>query len=155
MEGLMNQAPQQDAPQIEEIEATPEEQAVFQEYFKAALGEVLGNPEAFKSMMKAIEATRNNPIEGIARIAAALYEKAEKKLGPLDDDDISEGVGEGIIEALLDMAEEGGVLKPEEVNGDLAVGIYTKMAQIWIEQNPDRADPEDLQYIEAAKGGRV
>lgn len=147
-----NQAPEQGA-EVEEVQATPEEQAIADKYLKAALGEVLGNGQAFKAMMKSLEASRNNPVDGIARIAITLYEKAERKLGPLDDDDISEGVAEGIIEALLDMAQDAGVVDPNEVDADVAQGIYLKMTQLWIEQNPDRADPDDVAYLQSQKGG--
>ena len=103
--------------------------------------------------MKAIESGRNNLIEGLARIALTLYEKAECKLGPLENDDIGEGVAEGIIEALLDMAVEGDVLNQNEVDEDVAQGVFYKMAQLWVEQNPDRADPEDVAYLQSMSGG--
>ena len=139
--------------EVEEIEATPEEQAIYDQYIQAALGEVLGNAQVFESMMKAIESGRNNLIEGLARIALTLYEKAERKLGPLENDDIGEGVAEGIIEALLDMAVEGDVLNQNEVDEDVAQGVFYKMAQLWVEQNPDRADPEDVAYLQSMSGG--
>ena len=163
MNGLLNSQPQGNEQMVSQegmeqeqlIDATPEEQQVYEEYVRAALGEVLGNGEAFKAMMQTLEAARNNPVDSVARIALALYEKAEKKLGPLEDDDTTEAVGEAIIEALLDMAESGGVLTGEQINEELAAAIYTKLAQMWIEQNPERADPADVEFIQSQKGGAV
>lgn len=154
---LQNPNAEQQPQQPQETQATPEEQAQFDAYFKAALGEVMGNPQAFERMMKALEAAKSNPIDGVARIALALYDKAEQKVGPIDDDDMTEALGEAIIEALLDMAEEGGII--ENVDAELANAIYVKLAQMWIQANPERADPEDVQYIQSnqgqAQGGAV
>lgn len=137
--------------QGQEMEATAEEQAIFEKYFAASIGEILNNPDTFKRLMKAIEMAKANPVEGLARLALSMYEKAENKLGPLDDEDISEAVGEAIIEELLDLAVEAKLLTEQQVNGDLAAAIYTKLAQAWIEAHPERANPEDMQYIQQQK----
>lgn len=156
MQGLLNQTMTQnpsEAPQNggQELEATPEEQAVFEKYISASIGSTLNDPNTFQKLMKAIEVSRTSPVEGLARLALTIYEKAENKLGPLDDDDISEAVGEAIIEELLDLAVEAKLFTEQQINEDLAAAIYTKMAQSWIEANPERADPEDMQYIQQQK----
>lgn len=140
-----------DPQEEQELEATAEEQAVFEQYVAASIGGILNDPTTFQQLMQAIEASRANPVEGLARLANSMYEKAESKIGPLDDDDISEAVGETIIEELLDLAVEAKLFTEAEVDEDLAAAIYTKMAQAWIEANPDRADPEDMQYIQQHK----
>lgn len=153
MTGLLQDPSAQPDNQMQEVSANPEEQRIYEEYFRAAMGEVLGNGQTFSAMMKSLEASRNNPIDGIARIALALYEKAENKLGPLDDEDITEAVGESIIESLLDMAVEAGVLDDAQVDEELAAAIYTKLAQMWIEANPERSDPSDIEFINSQKQG--
>lgn len=167
MSGLLNSQNTQAAPENpamqgqggagQEAQATPEEQAIFEKYVAASIGEILNNPTTFQKLMKAIEASKASPVEGLARIALSMYEKAESKLGPLEDDDISEAVGETIIEELLDLAVEAKLLTEQQVNEDIAAAIYTKLAQSWIEQHPERASPEDLSYIEQQKatGGQA
>jgi len=145
MDGLLQQ--NQDS-EVEEVQASPEEQKVYEQYFAAAVGEAFSNGNTFKSLAKAIEATRSDPASGIARIALSMYEKAERKLGPLDDDDTTEAVGEEIIGALLDIAVETGTLTDDQVDEELAAATYVKLTQMWIEQNPDRAAPEDVEFVQ-------
>ena len=104
MPNEMSQEMPQEQAQGQELEATPEEQAIFEKYIAASIGAILNNRDTFQKLMKALEASKPTPVEGLSRIALSMYEKAENKLGPLDDEDLTEAVGEAIIEELLDLA---------------------------------------------------
>lgn len=154
MAGLLNQEYMNANPETQEGQVSPEDQEIYEKYVIASIGVILNDPKTFQKLMKAIEASRNDPTTGIARIALSMYEKAENKLGPLDDDEITEAVAEQIIEELIDLSVEAKILTEEQVTEDLAAEIYTKVAQSWIEQNPDRANPEDMAFIQQNKAGQ-
>lgn len=146
--------PMQDEQMQQGPEATPEEQAMHDQYVREAMKPVAANGNVWQGMLKTIRAGRSRLADTIATIAAKLYALAEKKIGPLDDDDISEAVGESIIENILIAASSAGIISENEITEDLAVEAYLKMAQQWIESNPERADPEDLKMLAADRQAR-
>jgi len=139
---------------VEEIQANPEEQKLYEDFVRLAIGDAAKDRNKFKALMDAIKASAKNLEDGLARLALSLYDNAEKQLGPVQDDDLTEAIAEAIIEQLIDYAVKLGIVDQHRINTDVANSIYIRMAKLWMEQNPDRADPEDLQYLEQAKGAR-
>lgn len=152
---LPEQMPEQ-MPETEQVEASPEEEAIMREYTREALKPVAANGNVWQGMLKALRGGQARLPETVAMIAVRLYSMAEEKLGPLDDDDISEAVAETIIEQLLVAAVSGGIISEKMVDGeagqDLANEIYLRFVKMWTDQNPDRVTDEDRQL---AKGGAM
>lgn len=151
---MTEQMPEQ-MPETEQVEASPEEEATMRQYTKEALKPVAANSNVWQGMLKAIRGGQARLPETIAMIAVRLYTMAEQKLGPLDDDDISEAVAETVIEQLLVAAVSAGIISEKMVNGeagqDLANEIYLRFVKMWTDQNPERVTDEDRQL---AKGGQ-
>lgn len=149
------QAPQQ-GPVMEEVEASPEEQAQFDSALTAALGPVSDSPEMFASMVQALESGGQMPDQNIARITLALMDAAEAKAGPIENDDLREALAETIISELVETSVNLGALKESDVSDDFAASTYMSFAIMWAEAHPDRLDDEDkatLAELQAQRQG--
>ncbi|HCX11656.1 MAG TPA: hypothetical protein DHU81_15200 [Hyphomonas sp.] len=136
----------------EEVEATPEEQAMVEQYVKASLKQAMGNPSIHSNMVQTMRASaKTNLSQGIAQIAVMLYDKAEQDIGLLPNEDLQEPIFESIIENLMAVAAENTLAPIKVFNEDMAVEIYTMAGRLWIDAHPDRADPEDEAYIAQAE----
>lgn len=140
-----------------EEEASPEEQAMHDEYVRAAVGAAVSTENIYKAMVQNMRAARSNLPNAIATLAVTLYDKGEEKLGPLPNPDVQEAVMESVIEKLLIIAAEETLIAVDKITEDMAVEIYTMAARQWIEKHPDRADEEDMQALEEmkAQGGQA
>lgn len=151
-EAMPAEQPQQPGMQPEqEVEASPEEQQAHDSYVKEALKPIASDGNIWQGMLKTLRAGKPRLPETVAMLAVRLYTLAEDKLGPMDDEDLSEAIAETIIEQLLIAGIGANILSETEVTEDLAAEIYLRFVKIWTDQNPERVSDEDRA---AAKGGQ-
>lgn len=138
----------------EQVAASPEEQRTHDAYVKEALKPVASNGNVWQGMLKTLRAAKSRITESVAMIAVRLYTMAEEKLGPLDDEDISEAVAESIIEQILIAGIAAGILGEKEVTDDLAIETYLRFVKLWTQQNPNRVSPEDIALTKGRPQGQ-
>lgn len=146
--------------EVEKFEATPEQQAQYEAVVNEALNAVSDTPDKFESFMDAISTGGERSMQVVAMVVVAMIDAAEKKTGPVQDDDVLEGVAEALISEVYGMAVEEGVLPPEVVNEDVFTATYMEFAIAWAQAHPERMDEEDQRAMEemlaereAAQGG--
>ena len=112
-------APQQGAPAGEGmVDATPEEQQMYDRFISMSMM-ALYDKKMMPKMMKMIESTPDDPVEGIAEVGAQIAMRVVNKAKDDGIDipgDIILHAGEELIELIVELVEESGIAQvaPEQ-----------------------------------------
>jgi hypothetical protein len=154
------QMPQGTAPDPfsgEKVEATPEEQAIYEKFVNKAM-EAIYAEDALPSILEMLAADPEEPLDGLARTAATVVDliagKAEEAGEPVPGDVLFHA-GVEIVEDLANLASETGIYDFNN-DDDAREGAFYRALDIYREMEQARgggsqeAVAEDLEMIRAA-----
>ena len=149
--------PQEEGVEVEQIDATPEQQAQYEALTKAALNAISDTPDKFSAFMESIAAGGERAIQAVAMVVVAMIEAGEAQVGVVQDEDVLESVVEALIAEVYQIAVDEQLLPPEVINEDVFSATYIELLLAWAQANPERLDEEDqatVQEIMAERGGQ-
>lgn len=139
--------PQDSAEVDDDVDLTPEEQAIFDKHLRTALG-LLYEKKPFEAVLQLLGAMKANITDNIARAVNMLLDKLEQKVG-LIDEGILLGIAGELIEHLDDIATRAGIA---DLNEDQTGEALIRAVQYWMTQHPDRVEPNFAQELAASSG---
>ena len=129
--------------ELQEEEATPEEQELFTKLEKQ-LAEFVYGRESSAELVKAVMSA-NDPVEGVGTVAADMISMLQQK-NPNIPEDVLAGIGEAAVEQTVDMLEQS---DPNiNLNEDQLAEAYGIAVKAWMEANPDSLDPDMQDYMQ-------
>lgn len=115
-----------------------EEQALG-ELAKKAQVMIYQDKATYDSLLQMLESHKGKLSQGIATAALTIIRRLEDENGQMNTNDLQQ-VGIVVVTALYDLAVKSGIAQqPSEEEATEAYGLAIQM---WMKQNPDRADPE-------------
>jgi len=129
--------------ELQEEEATPEEQELFTKLEKQ-LAEFVYGRESSAELVKAVMSA-NDPVEGVGTVAADMISMLQQK-NPNIPEDVLAGIGESAVEQTVEMLEKS---DPNiNLNEDQLAEAYGIAVKAWMEANPDSLDPDMQDYMQ-------
>lgn len=121
--------------QLQEVQASPEEQSLFNNVVKEAMG--LLYQKGFQPMVEMIQTYGPERFdEAIALAVVTALNRVEERHGP-QDEEIIEGAMEHLIEIISNDMEQGGVI-PELTEHMLGEALAAASHQ-WVQNHPSRS----------------
>jgi hypothetical protein len=131
--------------EMQEEEPTPEEQAEFTNLEQQAI-EILNVPASGDAMLKSILSS-TDVVKGVA-IAASDVTRAIKQKNPNANQDVLFGVGESILEMIVDLVERA---SPEiDMTEEQMTEAFGKAVEIYMKNNPEDVDDDTADYLNSA-----
>lgn len=128
--------------QMQEEQATPEEQAMFTELEKE-MAEVVYGAKASNKIVQAVQGAAD-PVDGVASIAHDLVKSMERKHKGIDPE-VLMGLGESAIEQVVDVVEAASPdIDLTETQMAEALSIATTK---WMDSHPEAVDSDMMQYM--------
>lgn len=128
-------------------EATPEEQAQYDDTMRAAM-EALYGEQQFALFVDMLDKYKSNPAEGIARAAVAVVDTVEQQSGATEQA-VVEGVFQELVEQMVDVADKMGM----EVAEEQLQEAFSLSLQYFFEAHPERMDEQAAMDAAQQYGG--
>lgn len=126
---------------LEEIPASPEEQAQFAKAEKA-LAEAVYGPTASDSIVSMVMKAPD-PVEGVGKAAHDLVRSIHRQMNLSED--VMFAVGESAVEQVTELVEASA--PNVDLTEDQMAEAFTIGINAWMEANPDSVDPTMTEYL--------
>lgn len=121
--------------QIETEEASPEEQAEYEQAYEVAVRALHTGKTAKNTVSRVLNG--ETPAKGVAEAVFVLIRRTEEQLKGLSDA-VKIQIGEDLVEEVLDLMIESGRMNESEVNDQLIEEVVTTIYQKYVEDAEKR-----------------
>ena len=128
--------------QMQEEQASPEEQAMFTELEKE-MAEIVYGQKASNQIIKAVQGSAD-PVDGVAAMAHDVVKAMDRKRNGIDPE-VLMGLGESAVEQIVDLVESASPdIDLTETQMAEAFSIATTK---WRESHPEQVDGDMMNYM--------
>lgn len=128
--------------QVQEEQATPEEQAIFTK-LEQEMAEIIYGQTASNKIVEAVVRSPD-PVDGVASMAHDVVKALDKKHGGIQDE-ILLGLGETAVEQVVDLVES---MNPEvDLTETQMAEAFSIATTRWMESHPQAMDGDMMQYM--------